>query len=130
MKYLKTYESHVSPIESEIRDILSDITDDDDFTISIKSSFAGRDRSVIDEDDFTVKIYEREDRYFSWKEVKDSVQMLVDNLKDRYPIIGVEAACKTSYNNIQLNIENGQVIFHPYPENEVVIKRITCMFIK
>ena len=91
MKYLKRYRSlfESAEAESEIREILSDLTDDGDFTVSIK--YEATLASMDSEDMAIIVSIDKDGKSVAWNDVSDKVQLLCDMLKDKYPIQIVEA---------------------------------------
>ena len=101
MRYIKEFKMFESiEVESEIREILSDLTDDGDFNISIKREAT---LASMDSDDAIIVIIEKQhgsdilsasNIHFKWSDVSNKIQLLCDLLKDRYPIQIVEARIK------------------------------------
>lgn len=100
MKYLKVYKLFESTeeIETEIREVLADLTDDDDFILTIDivppgtpiSKQLASDRENIDilifKDDSQVGKMEQ----FAYLDIKDSILRLVEHLSDRYNIVFIK----------------------------------------
>ena len=91
MKYLKRYRGlfESAEAESEIREILSDLTDDGEFNVSIKYEAT---LASMDSEDMAILItIDQGGKSFAWNNVSDKVQLLCDMLKDKYPIQIIEA---------------------------------------
>lgn len=100
MKYLETYKifESSSEIETEIREVLADLTDDGDFMITIDIMPPGTPISkqlVSDRENIDILIFnpgeetEMEGK-FAYLDIKDSVVRLVEHLSDRYNLVSIK----------------------------------------